>query len=197
MMAILDKLLRRARNDPLWDRYLNQPPADPNADMTIAIRTAPTGSIFPAKSTVPEPGRMASDLFELVSFFGGSAMGVVANATWARHQPINGAELNDLSTLPHLIVFGVRLDIDPDKSPGIGGQHVRREAATIVFSVGAYIRELGYEAIVCPFDKAVAKSAGVEASRNLFVADDAVLTNLPLTYGAAKLPDTPVSAQRQ
>ncbi len=196
-MTILDKLLRRQPKDPLWDRYMNQAPADPNADMALAIRTAPAGNVFPAKSDVPEPSRMASDLFELTAFFGGSAMGVTANEATSLLPPIDGSELPDVSALPNLVVFAVSAGVDPDKAAGIGGQHVRREAATVVFSIAAYIRELGYEAIVSPIDKAVAATAGVASSRKTFVADDAVLTDLPLAYGAPSLPTTPVSAQRE
>ena len=195
-MTILDKLLRRTPNDPLWDRYMNRVPADPNADMAMAIRTAPAGNEFPVKSVVPEPGRMANDLFELVTFFGGSAMGVAANQPASLSPPINGLELSDVSALPHLIVVGVPMDVDPDKAAGLGGQHARREAATVVFSIAAYIRELGYQALVAPIDKAVAKTAGVTSSRKTFVADDGVLTDLPLAYGAPSLPATPINAQR-
>lgn len=194
-MTILDKLLRRSPNDLLWDRYINQAPLDPNADMAHAIRTAPAGDVFPAKSDIPEPGRMASDLFELASFFGGSALGVTDNKPTSLLPPIDGSEPSDVSVLMNLVVVGVPADVDPDKAAGIGGQHVRREAATVVFSLAAYIRELGYQAIVSPIDKAVAKTAGVAGSRKLFVADDAVLTDLPLAHGAPKLPDTPINAR--
>lgn len=194
-MTILDRLMRRSPKDPLWDRYMNQAPLDPNADMGPSIRTAPAGDVFPAKSDIAEPGRMASNLFELASFFGASALGVTANQASSLLPPIDGSEQADVSELTNLVVVGVPTDVDPDKAIGLGGQHVRREAATVVFSLAAYIRELGYQAIVSPIDKAVAKAAGVSASRKLFVADDAVLTDLPLAHGAPTLPETPINAR--
>ena len=49
--------------------------------------------------------------------------------------------------------------------------------------------------IAVPDKEAAAAAAGVAVRKKTFVADDAVLTDLPLAHGAPSLPDTPVNAR--
>ncbi|MDE2837706.1 MAG: hypothetical protein OXL97_09425 [Chloroflexota bacterium] len=185
-MGLLRWPLRRSR-DPYWDAFVNRPLADPANVITEAIRHAPEGRIFPARSELPEPARLLNDLDQLVAFLGGSAIGVARTETaFLRPGDDSGASPDPAELaedLPFTVVIAVHAEHHPDKAKGMAGQHVLHESASVNFSIAAYIRELGYRATVRPVDSAAAaKAAGLEPGRGEYVGD-AVLTDLPLPTG--------------
>ena len=144
--------------------------ADPKNDITGFIRTSPPGNPFPVRSEIPEPPRMAADLHDLATFLGASAIGVVATSA-ASLTPADDGDtplaLDELTaSYPFLIMCTVPAEYDPTASPGIGGQHAAQVSAKVNFSVAAYIRELGYLAIVHPVDSVkAAVEAGIGTPR--------------------------------
>ena len=187
-MRLLGLRLGRSR-DPYWDGFVNRPLADPTNVLTDAIRHAPEGRVFPARSELPEPGRLMRDLDQLMRFLGGSAMGVARTDT-AFLRPGDGSgpdappDLDELAMeYPFAIVCAVRAEHHPAKAKGMAGQHVLHESVSVNFSLAAYIRELGYRATVRPVDSAAAaRAAGLEPQRRQYVGD-VVLTDLPLPTG--------------
>ncbi len=185
-MSILTRLFRSRKPDPYWDRFIEGPLDDPDNDLTTSIRGAPTGAVFPVKSEVPEPPRMAKDLGQLAQFLGATLLGV------ARTDPSDLRGDDDRSTgeiaerYPYAVVCGVRAEYDPNVAMGIGGQRARHESASVNFSLAAYIRELGYEATVYQVDSgSVSASAGLGPSSAKLFVGDAILTDLPLALGLA------------
>lgn len=185
-MGLLSWLPGRSR-DPYWDAFVNRPLADPANSITEAIRRAPEGRIFPVRSELPEPDRLLQDLDQLVTFLGGSAIGVAKTdpafllpGDDADGEPGSGELTEDH---PLTIVCAVHAEHHPGKAKGMAGQHVLHESASVNFSVAAYIRELGYRGTVRPVDAAAAaRAAGLEPGRAEYVGD-AVLTDLPLPLG--------------
>jgi hypothetical protein len=183
-MTLLDRLLRRTPKDPYWDRFINGALSDPRNEPSEAYRTAPAGNVFPVRSEIPEPARMAQDLAVFASFLGATSTGVAA--TDAAHlRPL--AESDGPGALaeglPFALVSVVAAEADPDKSPGVGGQQARRISAMVNHSVASYIRELGYQALVCPVDVgAIAPAAGLAQRSKTFIGD-AVLTDIPVALG--------------
>jgi hypothetical protein len=156
------------------------------------------------RSEIPEPPRMAADLHDLATFLGASAIGVVATSEASLTPASTGdgdapSDLHEHTTShPFLIMCTVPAEYDPTKAPGIGGQHAAQASAKVNFSVAAYIRELGYLAIVHPVDSVkAAVEAGIGSRRadgrlttknhgaNVYVGDG-VLTDLPLALGNPK-----------
>ena len=194
-MGLLGKLLRRSPKDPYWDRFINAPLADPANEMSFALRSAPPGKVFPVKSEVPEPTRMAQDLAQLADFLGASVLGVAALDPGDLRPSVSAdTEHGDgpsavAESYPFVIVCAVPAEYDPSKAQGIGGQHARRESASVSFSIAAYIRELGYQAIVHPVDSArVAAKAGLGDRGTKVFVGDAVLTDLPVALGRPVAP---------
>lgn len=175
------------RNDPLWDHFISRPPVDSDNEMAPALRSAGTGNVFPSKSTLPSPERLTQDLGELARFLGAHALAAIKT----------DASLPESEDAPFTIVCTVRAQYQPSESPGIGGQHAAREAASVNFSLAAYIRELGYQARVkeAPSDR-IAASAGLGSVRpdgkftspglgtKVYVGD-VILTDVPLARGVS------------
>ena len=188
-MQFLDKLLRRSPRDPYWDRFINGLPSDPRNETSDAYRMAPGGNVYPVKTEIPEPTRMAHDLAELAVFMGAISFAIALTDT-ALLLPFDGqSEIIEGSSInwPFTITIAVAAEADPLTSFGIGGQHSRRISAMVNHSVASYIRELGYQAMVCPVnvDPTVA-AAGLVRTPKSFVGD-AVLTDLPVALGAQKV----------
>jgi hypothetical protein len=81
----------------------------------------------------------------------------------------------------------VAAEADPDKAPGVGGQQPRRISALVNHAVASYIRELGYNATVCPIDVGqVEDAAGLRRAPKTFVGDG-VLTDLPVAKGVQEV----------
>ena len=198
-MGILSRLMHRADKDPYWEAFINRPASDSAKTLTHAIRNAPEGRVFPVKSEVPEPTRMAQDLAELAHFLGASSMGVAAmDAAYLRlgeSDDKQDAPKNLVADHPFVVMCAVHAEYDPDVHKGMGGQFAVQESVSVNFSVSAYIRELGYRATVRPVDSlAVAVAAGLgtrgkdahlvtkEHGSHVYLGDG-VLTDLPLALG--------------
>ena len=179
-MQFLNKLLRQSPEDPYWDRFINGKPNDPLNETSEAYRTADAGNVYPVKTEIPEPPRMAHDLAELAVFLGATAL-VVARTNAAALLPFDGKP-DGTGYLPFTLIIAVPAEADPEKSLGIGGQHARRVSAMVNHGVASYIRELGYQAIVCPVGVDSTAAAALARSPKSFVGD-AVLTDLPVSLG--------------
>lgn len=201
-MGILSRLMPwRSPKDPYWEGFVSRAVTDPDNELIPAIKNAPEGRIFPVRSDLPEPGRLASDLAELAAFLGAASMGIakldpahlLADGTADGLDEAGRAEL--LATYPLVVMCTVHAEYDPAVEKGIGGQHPVQESAAINFSLSAYMRELGYHSTVRPVDAvAVAVAAGLgwagaggklgtkKHGTHVYVGDG-VLTDLPLALG--------------
>jgi hypothetical protein len=162
------------KDDPYWDAFINRPPADPNNMVTHAFKQVKPGGVNPVKTEVHSPNVMSAHVKDLARFYGADLVGVVQLATGFG------------------IVCAVRTDYDPTLATGIGGQTPAMKGLFAAFTVGAYIRELGYTADASEADRErLAAAAGLgtlevggrlvtrEFGRNVHVAD-VMLTDLPL-----------------
>ncbi len=186
-MGFLSRIPGFRPKDPYWDAFINKPPADEAVMMTPAIREAQEGRVYPVKSAVPEPGRMADDLAQLAIFLGAHSLGVADTAPSLLLSSGDAAETGQelVESHPYLVVCTVHAEYDPRTAKGMGGQLPVQESASINFSLGAYIRELGYNATVRTVDSAAAAvAAGLGVKNAHFYVGDAVLTDLPLALGA-------------
>jgi hypothetical protein len=188
-MSIINRLLRRAPKDPYWDRFINGPVVDPRNEPSDAYRTADAGNVFPVRTEIPEPPRMAQDLAEFASFLGAVSTGVAATDP-AHLKPVDDSDTPGAlaERLPFVLVSAVGAEADPERSPGVGGQQARRISAMLNHSVASYIRELGYQAVVCPVDVgAITRAAGLVPRSKTFIGD-AVLTDIPMALGVPVVP---------
>ena len=187
-MAIVDRLLRRVPKDPFWERFINGPLVDPLNEPSEAYRAAPAGNVFPVRSEIPDPARMAHDLAQFAIFVGASSIGVAAtDPAQLRPEGESDGPGALAEALPFALVSVVPAEVDPDRSSGIGGQQARRVSAMVNHSVASYIRELGYQAIVCAVDvPTMAAAAGITRQPKMFVGDG-VLTDIPVALGVPTL----------
>jgi hypothetical protein len=166
--------VRPPKDDPYWDAFINRPPADPNNLIPHGFKQVTPGGINPAKTEVHSPNVMASHVKELAQFYGADLVGIV--------------QLPD----KFAIVCVLRSDYDTRTARGIGGQTPALKGLFATYTLGAYIRELGYAADSSETDRerlAVAAGLGTLAAdgtlvtrqfgRNVHVAD-VMLTDLPL-----------------
>ena len=184
-MTLIDRLLRRAPKDPYWDRFMNGALSDPLNDASEAYRSAHPGKVFPVKTDIPGPDRMAQDLAQFAVFMGASTLAVAAtDAGTLRPRPGDDRGAGALAEdLPFTLVIAVPAEADPEVAKGVGGQQPRRISALVNHSVASYIRELGYNAIVCPIDaRTVGVAAGLRRPPKTFVGDG-VLTDIPVALG--------------
>ena len=119
-----------AAEDPYWEFFLNQPPADPQNAVTEIIRRWPEGAIFPAKADLHTPEITSSHLKELAHYLGADLVGI--------------ASLDPGEGYPFAVVCAVRAEHDPREKPGIGGQVPVQNGLYVTFVLSAWIRELGY-----------------------------------------------------
>jgi len=156
------------KGDPFWDFFVHHAPADPGNLVAEAIRTAPEGNIYPTRTEVHSPDITASHLKELARFWQADEVGIV--------------RLTD-GDLPYAMVFGFYTDYDPKTAPGIGGQHTVLKGAYVAFEMGAYIREMGYQATRTGEAgvERLAATAGLKAppGKHLYLTD-ILQTDLPL-----------------
>jgi hypothetical protein len=160
------------RDDPFWDFFIHHAPSDPSNMVAEAIRTAPEGNIYPTKTEVHSPDITAGHLKELARFWHADATGIVH---------LKGGDL------PYAMVFGFYGDYDPGTAQGIGGQHIVLKGAYVAFELGAYIREMGYQATrtgEAEKDR-LAAAAGLKAppGKYLYITD-ILQTDLPLAADA-------------
>jgi hypothetical protein len=162
------------RDDPYWDAFIHRAPADPNNLITHAFKQVKPGGVNPVKTEVHSPNVMSEHVKELARFYGADIVGIVALE--------NGSG----------IICGVRTDYDSAQAGGVGGQTPAMKGLFASFTVGAYIRELGYAADASGVDRErLAAAAGLgtldadgrlvtrQFGRNVDVAD-VLLTDLPL-----------------
>jgi hypothetical protein len=163
------------RDDPYWDAFIHRAPADPNNVITHAFKQVLPGGVNPVKTEVHSPNVMAEHVKELARFYGADLVGIVQIGSGSA------------------IVCVVRTDYDEQTAPGIGGQTPAMKGLFATFTLGAYIRELGYTADASgDVDRehlAVAAGLGSldaggrlmtrQFGRNVHIAD-IMLTDLPL-----------------
>ncbi len=160
------------KDDPYWDFFIHHAPGDPSNLVADAIRGAPEGNIYPTQTEVHSPDITSTHLKELARFWQADAVGILR---------LNGGDL------PYAMVFGFYTDYDPKTAQGVGGQHPALKGAYVAFEMGAYIREMGYQATRTGDDgvERLAAAAGLEAppGRYLYLTD-VLQTDLPLAADA-------------
>ncbi|MBV8717922.1 MAG: hypothetical protein JO020_22140 [Chloroflexi bacterium] len=167
--------MRLPTDDPYWDAFINRAPADPNNLIPHGFRQVTPGGVNPARTEVHSPNVMSSHVKELAQFYGADLVGIVA-----------------LEPDRFGVVCVMRSDYDPQVAVGIGGQTPALKGLFASFTVGAYIRELGYAADSSGAEKerfaAAARLGTLDAEgrlvtrqfgRNVHVAD-VLITDLPL-----------------
>jgi hypothetical protein len=186
-------------DDPYWDFFINTPPEDLTNTVTDLIRKAPAGNIFPTKAELHTPEITASHVKGMAQYFGAELIGIVkldhhASRPLAAEGKSEGQPTNsEAHDLPFAVICAVHADYDPRTSPGIGGQVPVQNGLFITFVLSAWIRELGFRAVIVrdTDTDALAAKAGlgnlnsqgrlVAASfgAKVYVAD-AIYTDLPL-----------------
>jgi len=172
------------RDDPYWDFFINTAPADLTNTVTELIRKAPAGNIFPTKAELHSPEITSSHVKGMAQYFGTELIGITK---------LDPNDIGNSENLPFAVICAVHADYDPRSSPGIGGQMPVQNGLFITFVLSAWIRELGFRAIVvCDGGAdALAARAGLgtlngqgrlvtrEFAVDVYVAD-AIYTDLPL-----------------
>ena len=166
--------MRLPKDDPYWEAFINRAPADPNNLVPHGFKQVQPGGVNPIKTEVHSPNVMASHVKELGRFYGADMVGIVG--------------LDD----GFAIVCALKTDYDTRSAVGIGGQTPAMKGLFATFTLGAYIRELGYQADASETDRErLAAAAGLgsldaggrlvtrQFGRNVYVAD-VLLTDLPL-----------------
>jgi len=199
-MGLRSRLFGSRSKDPYWERFINTAPVDPKNSLIPAIRAAPGGNIFPVKTEVSDPAIMSRDLKELAIFLGATTLGVAALALdhidpEAQQEEGSGSPATPeelVTRYPYGVVCAVHAEHDPREALGIGGQLPVQEAGIVSFTLRAYIRELGYTAVLGgarPVAVAVSAGLGAPNRSGRFIArehgtplwlGDVVLTDLPL-----------------
>lgn len=162
------------RDDPYWDAFIHRAPADANNVIVHAFKQVQPGGVNPVKTEVHSPNVMSQHVKDLARFYGADLVGIAQTETG------------------FAILCCVRTDYDERMAPGIGGQTPAMKALFASFTLGAYIRELGYAADASDVDRerlAAAAGLGTLDAAGRFVTrqfgpnvhvSDALLTDLPL-----------------
>jgi hypothetical protein len=148
-------------DDPYWDFFVNNPPADLANTVTDLIRNAPEGNIFPTKSDLHNPEITSSHVKELARYLGAELTGIARlDSKTGSGAPLS-TEPNDetVAHYPFAVICVVQADQDPRRSPGIGGQVPVQNGLFITFVLSAWIRELGFRAAAVDMDNADALAA--------------------------------------
>jgi hypothetical protein len=166
--------VRLPKDDPYWEAFIKRPPADPNNLIPHGFKQVLPGGVNPVKTEVHSPNVMSSHVKELARFYGADLVGIVQV----------GERFG--------IVCVLHSDYDTRTAKGIGGQTPALKGLFATFTLGAYIRELGYATESSDVDQdRFATSAGLgvldsdgrlvtrQFGRNVFVAD-VLYTDLPL-----------------
>ena len=169
---------RSASDDPYWDAFIHRLPSDPNNLITHAFKQARGGGVNPVRTEVHSPNVMSSHVKELAAFYGADLVGVVK-----------------LSSQPGFaIVCVLAAEYDTYTARGIGGQTPALKGLFATFTLGAYIREMGYYAVGQEWPEAshrLAAAAGLgtlgadgrlvtrKFGRRVHVSD-VIVTDLPL-----------------
>ena len=173
---VLSRLFRRRKSDPLWDHFINTPPADPKNDMTSSLQDASDGMVFPSKTNNSDPAETAGAVVALARWWGADLVGIVALEVGSDlPRPALTSEVEGSAGLPaeeamgrdsqpylFAIVCALCSDYDPAVASGLGGQQVVQKGAVVNHYLGAYIRELGFRATNSPGDPlSLAEAAGL------------------------------------
>jgi len=126
------------KDDPFWDFFINTAPADPANSVPEMLRRAPEGNVFPTKADVHTPEIASRHVKEMARYLGADLVGIASLGS------------SDAEGHPFAVVCAVRADHDPRLAPGIGGQVPVQNGLFITFVLSAWIRELGFRAIVTP-----------------------------------------------
>ena len=168
--------MRLPKDDPYWDAFIHRAPSDPNNSIPHAFKQVQPGGVNPVKTEVHSPNVMSEHVKELAKFYGAELVGIVALGS--------GGE--------SAIVCVMRSDFDTRTAAGIGGQTPAMKGLFATYTLGAYIRELGYRADPGEVDRerlAVAAGLGtLDTAGRLVTARfgkrvhlaDVMLTDLPL-----------------
>lgn len=156
-----------SRDDPFWDAFIFQPPADRNNLIPHAFKAASIGGVNPVQTEVHSPNVMSQHVIELAKFYGADQVGIVA---------LDDARFG--------IVCALHAEYDTRVAKGIGGQTPALKGLFATFTLAAFVRELGYDAdCVARADaEELARRAGV-AGAHRHIAD-VVETTLPLQPSA-------------
>ncbi len=166
--------MRLPKDDPYWEAFIQRAPADPNNLIPHGFKQVQPGGVNPIKTEVHSPNVMSSHVKDLGRFYGADLVGIV--------------QLHDRFA----IVCALKTDYDARTALGIGGQTPAMKGLFATFTLGAYIREMGYQADASETDRQrLAAAAGLgtldadghlvtrQFGRNVYVAD-VLLTDLPL-----------------
>ena len=167
---------RTHAEDPYWNNFIHRAPADPDNLVTHSFKQVQPGGVNPVKTEVHSPNVMARHVKELAQFYGADEVGIAATS----------------GPPGYAIVCAVRADHDTASAAGVGGQTPAMKGLFATFTLGAYIRELGYTADASEADRErLAAAAGLgtldgtgrlvshRLGRKVHVAD-VLLTDLPL-----------------
>ena len=189
----LGRWLTGGSSDPLWDHFINRPPADPKNNLAPALQGAPEGRIYPVKTEVSDPHAMSHQIKELGQWVGADLVGIAALQP-AHLQPGGRSD----TSYPFAVVCAIATDHDPREAKGLGGQLAVQNGAIVNHHLRNDMRELGYRASIGGADpQAVAVAAGlgrldrhgrlVTQLRSVYIhVADPILTDLPFA------PDTPL-----
>jgi hypothetical protein len=132
---------RLRTRDPYWDAFLHRPPADPKNVITEAMLPGPTGSVFPTQTEIHDTAAMSGHLKEFAKFVGADATGVSA---------VKADQAADEAgpAYPFAVSCLVEAVEEVKVGTGVGGQFAVQKCAMVNFNLAAYIRELGYDAVV-------------------------------------------------
>jgi hypothetical protein len=182
------------RDDPYWDFFINNAPADLTNTVTELMRKAPAGNVFPTKAELHTPEITASHVKGMAQYFGAELVGVAKlNNLSLSPRPPAGESQGEGNDLPFAVICAIHADYDPRTSPGIGGQMPVQNGLFITFVLSSWIRELGFRATVVRETnaEALAAQAGLGTLNNqgklvagqlgtgVYVADP-IYTDLPL-----------------
>ncbi|MFQ6028799.1 MAG: hypothetical protein ACE5Q6_15050 [Dehalococcoidia bacterium] len=190
-------------DDPLWDHFINRPPADPKNDLAPVILDARGGATYPAKTEVDDPAEMSRNIKQLAKWWGADLIGI----TTLDSAQMNSPEVSDSSVVENpesdassssgspyrfALVCALGADYDPATAKGLGGQVVMQNGAIVIHYLRSYLRELGYRAAIGgadPVEIAIKAGLGRRDSGGRFVSSlkrlhvqvfDPVLTDMPL-----------------
>ena len=164
-----------ADRDPYWESFINRPPADPNNLITHAFKQVRPGGVNPVRTEVHSPNVMSRHVKELAQFYGADLVGIVS-----------------LASGQFAVVCVLQADYDTRTATGIGGQTPAMKGLFAIYTLGSYIRELGYNALHSETDRerlaAAAGLGSVDAAGRLVTRKfgarchvaDVLLTDLPL-----------------
>jgi hypothetical protein len=154
-------------DDPYWESFIHDAPANPNNLITQAFSSVQPGGVHPVRSAVHSPDVMTRHIKELGRFYGADRVAVVECAEGA--------------PLPFAIVCGLRSEYDTRYALGIGGQAPAMKGLFVAFNLVAYIKELGYRASRTGEDAdRLAIVAGIGPQAPQLHISDVVYTDLPL-----------------